>query len=197
MSENNIIVRRTTKEDVVHVVSMIQVYFVLIYHKYNLQIYKRYSRTQELADFEKMHDGPELTAEDFIRDGNLDGASGTSLFFSFVAELTGETNRPTTLIGYTISFLSYSTWQGKSYFLEDLYVKPEFRKSGIGKKLFKANVDFALENNCKRFDFHVLNWNPAKKFYESLGATNLSEKEGWEFFRLKRSDMERLASNMQ
>lgn len=58
-------------------------------------------------------------------------------------------------------------------------------------------VDFAIMERCKRLDFHVLNWNPAKKFYEALGATNLSEKEGWEFFRLTQSEMEGLVANIR
>lgn len=157
--------------------------FILTFSLFNLQ---------ELADFEEMSSGPKLKVADLIRDGNLDGSGAPALFFSFVAELKGETNK-SKLIGYTISFFSYSTWQGKSYFLEDIYVRPEFRKSGVGKKLFATNVKFALEQSCVRFDFHVLSWNPAKTFYEALGATNLTAKEGWEFYRLTSIEMERLA----
>lgn len=145
-----------------------------------------------------MPNGPELKAADLIRDGNLDGSSKNQLFFSFVAEAAdGQGNSE--LVGYSIAFFSYSTWQGKSYFMEDLYVKPDYRKTGIGKKLFATNAQFAIEENCSRFDFHVLNWNPAKKFYESpaIGATNLSAKEGWEFYRLDRVEMERLVDNIQ
>lgn len=142
-----------------------------------------------------MSNGPQLTAEDLIRDGNLDGKSSNQLFFSFVAEKVVENSRK--LIGYTISFFSYSTWQGKSYFLEDIYVRPQYRKTGVGKSLFVNNVKFALEQNCCRFDFHVLNWNPAKKFYEALGATNLTAKEGWEFFRLNEKEMIDLSSSDQ
>lgn len=142
-----------------------------------------------------MPSGPQLKAADLIRDGNLDESFSSNLFFSFVAELKDAANK-SRLVGYTISFYSYSTWQGKSYFLEDIYVKPEFRKLGVGKKLFATNVKFALDQSCPRFDFHVLNWNPAKAFYESLGATNLSAKEGWEFYRLNSGEMQRLASSM-
>lgn len=143
-----------------------------------------------------MSSGPQLKAEDLIRDGNLDGSAENAHFYSFVAEFKDEQNS-STIVGYTISFFAYSTWQGKSFFLEDIYVKPDYRKFGIGKKLFKTNVEFAIEENCSRFDFHVLNWNPAKKFYASLGATNLTEKEGWEFFRLNKNEMETLAANNQ
>jgi diamine N-acetyltransferase len=139
-----------------------------------------------------MSNGPQLTANDLIRDGNLDGKSSNQLFYSFVAEKVEENSQK--LIGYTISFFSYSTWQGKSYFLEDIYVRPQYRKNGVGKLLFVNNVKFALEQNCCRFDFHVLNWNPAKTFYEALGATNLTAKEGWEFFRLNKKEMFNLST---
>jgi GNAT superfamily N-acetyltransferase len=76
--------------------------------------------------------------------------------------------------------------------MEDIYVSPEFRKHGIGKQLFLENVKFADSTNCSRFDFHVLNWNPAKGFYQKLGAQNLTEKEGWEFFRLTKPQMNEL-----
>lgn len=141
-----------------------------------------------------MPNGPQLTASDLIRDGNLDGANTRPLFYSFVAELVE--NGKKKIVGYTISFFAYSTWQGKSYFLEDIYVKSSHRKHGVGRKLFTENVKFALTENCSRFDFHVLNWNPAKKFYEGLGAKNLSEKEGWEFFRLNQSEMMHIVGEM-
>ena len=134
-----------------------------------------------------MSNGPQLKAEDLIRDGNLDGSSNNPLFHSFVAEIKEKDQ--TKIVGYSMSFFSYSTWQGKSFFLEDIYVKSPYRKMGIGKKLFVENVKFAKNENCSRFDFHVLNWNPAKKFYELLGACNLTEKEGWEFFRLNKTEM--------
>ena len=144
-----------------------------------------------------MPNGPELKAADLIRDGGFEDSGSSPLFYSFVAEQQNEDGSESKLAGYTISFYAFSTWQGKSFFLEDLYVRPESRKTGIGKKLFQANVNFAIEQNCSRFDFHVLNWNPAKKFYESLGAKNLTEAEGWEFYRLTRPEMDRLAANNQ
>lgn len=130
-----------------------------------------------------MSSGPQLKVQDLVRDGNFDKSLPAPLFHSFVAEITEEIDEKK-IIGYSIGFFTYSTWQGKSYLLEDLYVKPDYRKKGVGRKLFIENVKFANVENCARFDFHVLNWNPAKNFYEKLGAVNLTEKEGWEFYRL-------------
>lgn len=163
--DSGVTIRRTTLEDVPQIIQMIQ----------------------ELADFEEMPLGPQMTAEQLIKHGNFDGSSNVPLFYSYVAE---EAQKQ--LIGYTISFFSFSTWQGKSYFLEDIYVKPDHRKTGVGKKLFVENVKFAKAEDCSRFDFHVLNWNPAKKFYEKLGAVNLSASEGWEFYRLNSKIMEQI-----
>lgn len=87
------------------------------------------------------------------------------------------------LLGYALYYSCYSTWVGKSIFLEDLYVKPEHRKSGVGKKLFLAVAKLAYELSG-RMDFHVLSWNPAVEFYERIGAVNLTRTEKWCMFRL-------------
>lgn len=135
-----------------------------------------------------MSSGPQLTVEDLLRDGNFDGKSAAPLYYSFVAEEI-DTKK---LVAYSIGFFTYSTWQGKAYLLEDIYVKPDFRNRGVGKKIFVENVNFAASQKCVRFDFHVLEWNPAKTFYEKLGAVNLTEKEGWEFYRLNQEQMKEL-----
>lgn len=186
-ASRNVIVRKTRKEDLGAVLAMIQ----------------------ELADFEKMSDGPQLTVEDLIRDGGFDEdqTKSTSVFHSYVLELTDQIraedslssstsgsdllNR-TKLIGYAICFYTYSTWQGKAFFLEDIYVRPDYRKHGYGKLLFTTLVQRARENGCSRFDFHVLAWNPAKNFYQRMGAENLTETEEWQFFRLTQDKMDKL-----
>lgn len=85
---------------------------------------------------------------------------------AFVAENDDE------LIGFALYYTSYSTWNGRCVYLEDLYVVPEFRRTGIGVKLFQKVVDTAEKRNVKRLDWQVLHWNePAIKFYEKIGAT--------------------------
>lgn len=138
-----------------------------------------------------MSSGPQLKVEDLLHDGNFDFKNSSPLFYSFVAETNEESNNKK-IIGYSIGFFTYSTWQGKAFLMEDIYVKPEFRGRGFGKKIFIENVKFANDQKCKRFDFHVLDWNPAKKFYEKLGARNLSKEEGWEFYRLEHETMVKL-----
>ncbi|XP_055852542.1 thialysine N-epsilon-acetyltransferase isoform X2 [Episyrphus balteatus] len=139
---------------------------------------------QELADFEQMSSGPELSVEDLIRDGGFDG--GNEIFHCYIAETTqmdGSTLN-TERIGYAICHFSYSTWQGKSYELQSLYIKEEFRNKSFGKKLFIEIAKNAKTFGCKRINFHVLDWNPARKFYEHMGARNLTELEAWQLYRL-------------
>ncbi|XP_055852543.1 thialysine N-epsilon-acetyltransferase isoform X3 [Episyrphus balteatus] len=147
---------------------------------------------QELADFEQMSSGPELSVEDLIRDGGFDG--GNEIFHCYIAETTqmdGSTLN-TKPVGYSICFFSYSMWQTKSYFMEDLYVKPEFRNQGVGSMILKEVIRMAKEYECKRVDFHVLEWNPARKFYEKMNAINLTA-QNWHYFRLEEDALNKLA----
>jgi GNAT superfamily N-acetyltransferase len=76
------------------------------------------------------------------------------------------------IIGFALYYFGYSTWKGKTVYLEDLYVKPEFRKQKIGEQLFDAVVEVAKKEKVRRMDWQVLDWNtPAIKFYEKKGAT--------------------------
>lgn len=77
-------------------------------------------------------------------------------------------------VGFALVYHIYSTWKGKSLFLEDLYVKTEYRNRGIGRRLFTRVCRWATETGCCRVDFHVVTWNPALKFYEAMGATNMT-----------------------
>ena len=75
-------------------------------------------------------------------------------------------------VAFAIYFHNYSTFLGKKgLYLEDLFVLPEFRGKGIGKKMLKYLANIAIERDCGRFEWSVLDWNePAIKFYKSLGA---------------------------
>ena len=68
--------------------------------------------------------------------------------------------------------------------LEDLYVRSDQRRRGVGQKLFHAVIKEASEAGCSRLDFHVLEWNPARSFYEGMGAVNLTSTEQWCYYRL-------------
>ena len=85
--------------------------------------------------------------------------------------------------GFALFFHNYSTFLGRpGIYLEDLFVKPEFRGKGYGKKILTELASIAVERNCGRLEWAVLDWNtPAIDFYESLGAFPMDE---WTTYRL-------------
>ena len=86
-------------------------------------------------------------------------------------------------IGFALFFHNYSTFLGQpGIHLEDLFVLPEFRGKGVGKSLLKSVAQIAVQRNCGRMEWSVLDWNqPAIDFYNSLGATPMKE---WFTYRL-------------
>ena len=75
------------------------------------------------------------------------------------------------ILGYVTHFFAYYTWVGKSLYMDDLYVRQEFRGHGIGTRLIQQVISFAKAENCKRLRWQVSEWNtPAINFYKSLGA---------------------------
>lgn len=76
------------------------------------------------------------------------------------------------VVGFALYYTSYSTWKGRCLYLEDFYVLPEFRRGGIGGRLFQEVVAIAKERGVKRMDWQVLEWNePALSFYKKHEAT--------------------------
>lgn len=87
-------------------------------------------------------------------------------FDFFVAEINGK------VVGMALYFFAYYTWVGKSLYLDDLYVKPEFRGQNIGKALLEKVIELAKEEGCKRMRWQVLDWNtPAIEFYKKMNAS--------------------------
>ena len=93
--------------------------------------------------------------------------------------------------GFVLFFHNYSTFLAKpGIYIEDLYVKPGFRGQGLGKGLLKYIASLAIERGCGRVEWWVLNWNPARKFYESIGARAMNE---WVVYRLTGQKLDELA----
>jgi GNAT superfamily N-acetyltransferase len=86
-------------------------------------------------------------------------------------------------VGFALFFHNYSTWLGKrGIYLEDLFVRPPARKHGVGFALLQALARLALERDCGRLDWSVLNWNElAISFYKRIGAKPMDD---WTTFRL-------------
>lgn len=96
--------------------------------------------------------------------------------------------------GFALFFHNYSTFLGKpGIYLEDLYVKPEYRGRGLGKGLMRFVATLARERNCGRFEWAVLNWNqPSIEFYKSLGAQPM---DTWMTYRLTGDALNSLGAN--
>ena len=102
----------------------------------------------------------------------------------------------TSAVGYAIYFFTFSSFVGKKgIWLEDLYVRPAFRKHGLGRKLIEAVAAVGVGNDCGRFEWTALDWNTnALKFYEKLGAQALEE---WVLLRLNAASLKALAGKFQ
>ncbi len=98
-----------------------------------------------------------------------------------------------TPVGFAVYFFNYSTWQGRhGLYLEDLYVSPECRGRGAGKALLQHLAAIAVDKDCGRFEWSVLDWNaPSIAFYDSLGAKPQSE---WIRYRMTGQALEDLAA---
>lgn len=137
----------------------------------------------ELAVYERApeecHATPEAIAE------QLFGRKPTAE--ALMAEYKGEP------AAYAIFFHNFSTWEAApGLYLEDLYVRPTYRRMGIGRMLLAALASIALERGCKRYEWAVLDWNkPARDFYEALGARPMTE---WVIHRTEGEALARLAA---
>jgi GNAT superfamily N-acetyltransferase len=95
--------------------------------------------------------------------------------------------------GFALFFHNFSTFLGKpGIYLEDLYVRPEFRGAGVGRALLVHLAGLAKERDCGRLEWSVLDWNePAIGFYKGIGASPVS---GWSVYRVAGEALEVLAA---
>jgi GNAT superfamily N-acetyltransferase len=128
---------------------------------------------KQLADYERLADKV-IATEQRLRDTLFGERPAAEVL---LASLEGET------VGFAVFFTNYSTFLAKpGFYLEDLFVKPHARGKGIGKALLARVTKIALERDCGRVEWSVLNWNePSIRFYEALGAVPLSD---WTTYRL-------------
>ena len=116
---------------------------------------------KELADFENAKDQVTITLEDLEKDG-----FGENPWYWFlVAEKDNK------IIGLSFYWIRYSTWKGKFLFLEDFVIKEEYKRQGIGSKLFEETIKVCKKLNLNGMIWQVLDWNtPAINFYKKYNA---------------------------
>ncbi|MBI4660512.1 MAG: GNAT family N-acetyltransferase [Verrucomicrobia bacterium] len=139
---------------------------------------------RELAEFERLAHEVEAT-ESILRESLFGSRASAEVIFGC---LHGQS------VAFAVFFHNFSTFKGRSgLYLEDLYVKPAFRRQGIGQALMLHLARIAVERHCGRFEWAALNWNqPAIEFYEKLGAIGLKE---WTVFRVAGEALARLAQS--
>ncbi len=137
---------------------------------------------RELAEYERL--AGEVTATEVdIREALFGSAPSAEAVIAEVEE------RP---VGFALFFHNFSTFAGKrGLYLEDLYVRPEHRGRGVGRRLLRHLARLACERGCRRFEWAVLDWNePAIRSYRRAGAVPM---DGWTVYRVTGAALDRLA----
>ena len=137
---------------------------------------------RELAEYERAADKVVAT-EALLNDALF---ADQPAAFAVIAEIDG------TPVGMALYFFNFSTWTGwRGLYLEDLYVTPDARGSGVGGRLLAHLAGIAVDRGCTRFEWAVLDWNtPAIAFYRSKGAQPMDE---WRTYRVSGDALTALA----
>lgn len=130
-----------------------------------------------IAAYEKLSN--QVVADETLLEQQLFDEENAYVLLAYVGD---------TAVGFALYFYNFSTFKGKKgLYLEDLFIREEYRKMGIGEKLFDELKQIAKTNNCGRMEWVCLDWNePAKTFYRKKKATPM---EDWIIFRLDERDL--------
>lgn len=136
---------------------------------------------KEIAEYEKMSDQV-IATEETLMESIFKNNRANAL----ILEIDNKK------IGYCIYFYNFSTFIGRNgIYIEDIFIKKEYRGNGFGSEIFKFLAKKAKEEGCKRIEWSCLNWNePSIKFYKSLGAIPMDE---WTVYRLTEDKINELA----
>ncbi|PYO49717.1 MAG: GNAT family N-acetyltransferase [Gemmatimonadetes bacterium] len=137
----------------------------------------------ELAEYERARPGEAPVTEKDIAETLFGEHRAAEVLIAYLGDEPA---------GFALFFHNYSTWLGnRGIYLEDLFVKPAFRKTGVGFALLRELARIAVDRKCGRVDWAVLNWNElAISFYKQIGARHMDE---WSIFRLSGDALTRVA----
>lgn len=139
-----------------------------------------------LAEYEKL--SSEVVATEDLLERHLFGPTPRAEVR--IAELDGQA------VGFSLFFHNFSTFLAKpGIYLEDVFVRPAFRGRGVGRALLRDLAKIALQRDCARLEWAVLDWNePALQFYQEIGAKPMSQ---WQLHRMTRPAIESLARSLE
>ena len=137
----------------------------------------------ELAEYERALPGEAPVTEKDLADTLFGKRPAAEVLIAYLGEAPA---------GFALFFHNYSTWLGKrGIYLEDLFVRPAARKHGVGFALLRALAKVAMDRDCGRVEWSVLNWNElAINFYKQIGAKPMDE---WTSFRLSGDTLAQIA----
>lgn len=138
---------------------------------------------RDIAEYERMSDQVVAT-EELLREWLFEKKIAQVL----IASCDGKD------AGFALFFHNFSTFMGRAgLYLEDIYVRPEYRGQGLGKLFFRTLAQIAAERGCGRMEWSCLNWNePSIRFYQSMGAVAM---EDWTVYRLSGEALARLGES--
>lgn len=137
----------------------------------------------DLATYEDEPDAVTSTPQTLARDGFGENPQ----FAALIAERSGKP------VGFALYTFNYSVWTAaRGIFIEDIWVVPEERRGGVARALMQGLAQECTVRGCKRIDLNVLDWNPARGFYERLGYRWI---RNWLPYRLSGEALEKLAKS--
>ena len=137
---------------------------------------------KELAEYENLS-GEVSATEEVLRENLFGERRAAEVALAFLGEAAA---------GFAVFFHNFSTFLGRpGIYLEDFYVRPEYRGAGVGRAIVVHLARLAGERGCGRLDFSVLDWNePALRFYRRIGAVPM---DGWTGYRISGDELRLLA----